>query len=259
MSDDEGGHIMWALPAALGLAVFSKLVVCCDTRPAIEPWWYPRFPFFGLANMLGTFACGFLSAAMLKEFMGGCRYHPIQWKTNLQAALTVTLTLFFFGSEADRSQAIQDRGEALQLSKGFTSVRDADCSDPTDAENIKHETRCDMTLIDEAIMVLQAAGMSTCDLRLAAARGVNVTGAGFISFSNLCVSFGIWLTLQVSVLTLPVEDPGITIAWIIVSLLQLAIYVAFFLRAHRDQRAFAASVSAKVSVITLLALRFSLT
>jgi len=75
------------------------------------------------------------------------------------------------------------RHQASQLQSDYSSVLDASCSNLEDESNIRAELGPRIKLVDETVLVLIQAGMSTSSLRKAHKLGVNMRGAAFIEFA----------------------------------------------------------------------------
>ncbi|CAE8716958.1 unnamed protein product [Polarella glacialis] len=200
---------VWALPAMMLLGFLSKPVHMCKGP---DKWWCPKFPLLLAINSLGMF----LASASLGQILAEAALESVA-----TCKQCVTFYLIFFGyfllSEVDRVRATRQIEEARCLSRGFTSVQNADCSSPADALQIQQEIQREMAEVDEAIVMLRSSGMSTPALREAFLHGADVRGAGNISYSNLCFSMGMWFLLQGLYLGLALDgkSPGLLSIWII--------------------------------------------
>jgi len=260
MNDDEEGSGAMFLPLTMALAILAKLVKLVDwsgKRRNHGLAAFLRFPLTFAVNSFGTCLSSFTCAMAVKESAEGCKANvqPFErWMFDGTVSLSIVFVCFFVASEIDRVKEALAVDEADQLSKDFTSVFDAQCSSAVDAKNIKGEVNQEMFQVDAAVEVLKAAGMSTKTLRTASARGADVTGAGFLSIANLTYSIGFWGFLQVVYMS-DGHSVGHTVAWVLGNAASCLIAVAWWLRAMPDQRAFAASVAAKVYLGAGLILR----
>eukprot|EP00928_Gymnodinium_smaydae_P031809 TRINITY_DN23228_c0_g1_i1.p1 TRINITY_DN23228_c0_g1~~TRINITY_DN23228_c0_g1_i1.p1 ORF type:complete len:575 (-),score=43.93 TRINITY_DN23228_c0_g1_i1:236-1960(-) len=239
----------WLLVVAVGVALLTKVVKRIDFPGRLRL----RFPVLYLLSLGGVGLSGYAVVAVVKEFVDGCE---AEWMNYGTLGLSFTLLGFFVGCEVDRIRTCQFSQQAQLLKKGFTSVSAAGCSNGDDAKRIQTEIHSELAHVDDAVLVLRAAGMSTRRLRAAHARGVDVASAGTISASNFCYIVGFWLTWQMMFLALPELQLGFIISWIAVNFLVAVGSLVWYVRAVRDQRAFAVAVTAKVFLISAILLRF---
>eukprot|EP00931_Biecheleriopsis_adriatica_P055957 TRINITY_DN33175_c0_g1_i2.p1 TRINITY_DN33175_c0_g1~~TRINITY_DN33175_c0_g1_i2.p1 ORF type:complete len:613 (+),score=63.18 TRINITY_DN33175_c0_g1_i2:39-1841(+) len=253
------------LPACLVIAVLTKLFNSLDwpglaIHTMCNIWL--RFPLLFFSTIAGAGLAGVVSAASLREYAMGCleQYDmPAEshWKIHGTLVLSLTLTFYFFACEVDRVLECRASEEALQLSRQFTSVEAAGCSNQDDAVRIKSEIDQEMLNVDHAVQVLRAAGMSTPSLRGASALGVDISGAGRISISNMSFVIGFWLSMQIMYIALPGLSAVFLASWVSCAALLFTACTAWYWKAMPDRRAFAISVSAKVNLVTALWLRYT--
>mmetsp|Transcript_3503 Transcript_3503/g.6190 ORF Transcript_3503/g.6190 Transcript_3503/m.6190 type:complete len:607 (+) Transcript_3503:53-1873(+) len=256
------------LPVSILLAIIAKFGNLLDfpelaLHETTKLWL--RYPMLYAAILLGVFVSSMGLAIATQDHAldcwpkyvaNGVFYVNEQWTFYGSLVVSWTLVAYFVGCEVDRVLQCQSVTEAKQLTYGFTHVSRAGCSNEDDATRIKDEVSEEMSKVDHAVVVLRAAGMSTHSLRAAEERGVDITGAGQVSISNLCFAICFWISMQVIYLAIPGLSAGFLAAWVVLNLCVLACYLAAYCMAMPDQRAFAISVSSKVWLLALLFLRF---
>lgn len=102
--------------------------------------------------------------------------------------LFFTAAILFCVLEVDRVNAERTALEAEQLRKGYRgSIHYADCTQPEDAQRIRHEIGCKSDVVDYAIDVLLSAGMSTPALRDIAREGVDIQRTAYSGVASSVV------------------------------------------------------------------------
>ncbi|CAL1155937.1 unnamed protein product, partial [Cladocopium goreaui] len=113
---------------------------------------------------------------------------PWQVHCGAYVAFFFTAAILFCVLEVDRVNAERTALEAEQLRKGYRgSIHYADCTQPEDAQRIRHEIGCKSDVVDYAIDVLLSAGMSTPALRDIAREGVDIQRTAYSGVASSVV------------------------------------------------------------------------
>eukprot|EP00931_Biecheleriopsis_adriatica_P053063 TRINITY_DN30998_c0_g3_i1.p1 TRINITY_DN30998_c0_g3~~TRINITY_DN30998_c0_g3_i1.p1 ORF type:complete len:661 (+),score=67.53 TRINITY_DN30998_c0_g3_i1:93-1985(+) len=166
----------------------------------------------------------------------------------------------FTASEIDRIATIRLGQAAKELRNGFEgSIQYAQSSSAKDKANIMADIEKEggVEAVDRSITVLSASGLSTPSLRRAAKLGVKVEQGAAVSWASLTFGMLVWLCFLLLILAshggifrypcASVLGPEV----LPVGLLDVFFFCAFlalFLRAGPDKRAFLASVVLKIMV-----------
>lgn len=147
--------------------------------------------------------------------------------------------VFFSLAEVDRVRSAQFQIEAEHLRKDFSgSIADARCSEIADDNQIRAEIGPDVEPVNEAIRVLILAGMSTPNLRAAAERGVDVTGAGHCNWSLLFFATTFAVVIESKEHICRYMNLGLTF-----------VFVTLLSRESEDKKLFASAAFVKMSFI----------
>jgi len=199
----------------------------------------------GIVNVLGAFACGIMTTYCLEVWRVHYTSNPMFKAIPAPAAAWMFLLTggFFAAREADRWWDRVTRIEAGQLRRGYTGrLEDARSSVQADRQRILAEIQDTHqgAKVEEAISVLIRAGMSTPALRRAAAKGIDVSGAGRWSLAmvhGVCIVF-VWHQLPH---VLYDQSCGGYFRWVpVVMMLEGLLWAALFFRLTADQRGIAA-------------------
>ncbi|CAE8735718.1 unnamed protein product [Polarella glacialis] len=229
----------------LFVGVLTKLAVIYKGP---DRWWLPKYPLLMAGNLVGVWQSALVMVQVARR-QGPCKSNQLPpWQERASASLAVTFMVYFLFSEVDRVRLMQADEESESLRRGFTTVQNAECTSPVDSLNIKKEVQQEFFEVDEAIVVLMSAGMSTVALRAVHSYGADTTSAGRILYAKMWFSFGMFLTLNLIFLSLGGQSTGVLVGWSIFSSAYLATYVAWYFYALPDQRAFAVSVTAKINL-----------
>ena len=90
----------------------------------------------------------------------------------------------------DRIHAKSTMSEAEELRRGYKGIEQAECSQDSDAVNIRSEIADQLEAAENAIDVLLTAGMSTPTLRDIARAGVNIKSAAFYEITGAFLLLG---------------------------------------------------------------------
>eukprot|EP00933_Yihiella_yeosuensis_P046015 TRINITY_DN4147_c0_g4_i1.p1 TRINITY_DN4147_c0_g4~~TRINITY_DN4147_c0_g4_i1.p1 ORF type:complete len:577 (+),score=77.95 TRINITY_DN4147_c0_g4_i1:74-1732(+) len=228
-----------------------------------------ELPIWSASNFIGILLAGILLGTSIKDYALECTIARPDL-TSGSLCLGFTLLFYFLCSEADCILQVRAIEESKQLSKDFTSVKLATCSEDKDNKAIRKEIEGKWEEVNSCVDVLRAAGMSTKRLRAIHSRGVCMEGAAYSSLSN--VSFCLTSQLLYLVMFLSdlikkdndANDDDDVMTLFSVLLLDwffVAMSLYYYYKMERDQRAFAASCTSKIlmvlgALITLLMVVF---
>jgi len=208
---------------------------------------HPRILFF--MNSLGLA----LSSLGLYLEMTSCweSKHDNPFKFHL-AAMSF-FTVFFLMSEMDRLHFNRVRLEAEELRESFTSIADAKASQEEDRRKILRDIGDQTEVVDKAIRVLVAAGMSTADLRRAAEAGADVTSMADLRLAPAWAGLSGWVLLNffdyecIDLAVCSQSDWAFACTWMLI-----AAFLLLWVRADVDRKAWIGSVVSKCGILCLL-------
>eukprot|EP00747_Dinoflagellata_sp_TGD_P179099 gnl/TRDRNA2_/TRDRNA2_29297_c0_seq1.p1 gnl/TRDRNA2_/TRDRNA2_29297_c0~~gnl/TRDRNA2_/TRDRNA2_29297_c0_seq1.p1 ORF type:complete len:547 (+),score=58.59 gnl/TRDRNA2_/TRDRNA2_29297_c0_seq1:75-1715(+) len=102
------------------------------------------------------------------------------------------MMLFCCLSQADCVRAHELNCQKCQLHNGYDTIRKAESSKQQDKDCIWAEIGNQDERVEHSVEALLQAGMSTDNLREADVHGVNIDGAGMLSWAPMCVGWCMW-------------------------------------------------------------------
>eukprot|EP00438_Fugacium_kawagutii_P000505 Skav217666 [mRNA] locus=scaffold2919:176612:178294:+ [translate_table: standard] len=159
-------------------------------------------------------------------------------------------SIVFCIMDYDRVRGLSTMFEAEELDRGYKGIEHAECSEASDAVNIRREIGNQVEAVDHAIGVLLAAGMSTPKLQEIARKGVDIKSAAFTEFTGTFLLLGPFGTMAAITTTLLyvrygggswylIIPPSLSIAG------RLVLIIKFICLTERDEQCFILKVMGK--------------
>lgn len=160
------------------------------------------------------------------------------------AVLAVEFVVFFMLNEVDRLRGLCLRQEGARLEQGYAGVAYATSSCEQDKVRILSCLGDRTGTVDECVGVLINAGMSTPALRVAAARGVDVRGAGETRLGVAWLGVSLWCAVTYS--AGGVSRTGAHVAVVVFAGVTLVAHISRWALAEKDERAFVETAILKI-------------